>query len=125
MGKHTPSTAIALCAAISTFFSEVLIAPQETFLSRPTPPVRIDWVKVHALLRSCSSLQSPVECQRLWKSIGASRFGSVFVRATLSHDMFVRLTAYHKDEGELTSLAPDTDDEHDSDNGGDRDGERL
>jgi hypothetical protein len=90
LSKHSPSTAIALCAAISSYFNDVQHS-QESFLGA-TPPVKINWRVVHSKLAG-TSLSTPAECQRLWKYI-----------------------AYNKDVG--TALATDTDEEPDAEEDG-------
>lgn len=86
--KFSSSTAIALCDVIVSVLNVGLRGDDVPFLNSNKPPLRIDWAVVADAMRGTTGLQTPLECQRLWKYI-----------------------AYGIDIGELAVLAPDSDDE--------------
>ena len=86
--KYSSSSAIALCDVIVSVLNQNLRGDDVPFVNGAKPPLRIDWATVAAAMRATTALQTPLECQRLWKYI-----------------------AYGVDIGELAVLAPDSDDE--------------
>ena len=87
LGKYTTESALALCDVIVSLLNNTLRSDDGVFLGR-RPPVGIDWMKVYLAVKDRAALQSPLECQRLWKYV-----------------------AYGIDVGELACLADDSDDE--------------
>jgi hypothetical protein len=113
LSKHTAATCIALCTAISAQLNEARLSDSTRAAAK------IDWLSVSARVRNPSStLHTPLECQRLWKYIGALSSMCLLVIRLCVHGrkgwhMCRRCAypAYQVDVGELAVLAPDTDDD--------------
>lgn len=81
LDQHSKTSALALCQAVQEYLSRALQATAKGMSSElPGPPTQLDWVAIAGApcLRP-TTLTSALECQRLWKFIGAYCVTHVYV----------------------------------------------